>query len=83
MTHSMTVRLDDDTAQKLADLAADQPSRSAAIKAAIEEAWRVHQEHKLDAAYAAVAAENPDYPYESNKERAALRARRNAREARA
>lgn len=83
MTNAMTVRLDEETARKLAELAESQPSRSAAVTEAIRQAWRQLQENKLEAAYAAVAAADPAYPYESEDERSTARARRNAREARA
>lgn len=78
----MTVRLDDDTARQLAELAERYRSRSAAVQDAIHRAWRQLQEEKLDAGYAAAVAENPHYPYESAEEAAALRARRRARQAR-
>ncbi|WP_020501165.1 hypothetical protein [Sciscionella marina] len=78
----MTVRLDDETQQKLAELAEQQPSTSAAVKDAIHEAWQHLQETKLDTAYAAAVADNPAFPYESETERETLRARRNRREAR-
>lgn len=82
MTNVMTVRLDDDTARQLAELAERYRSRSAAVQDAIHRAWRQLQEEKLDAGYAAAVAENPHYPYESAEEAAALRARRRARQAR-
>jgi predicted transcriptional regulator len=78
----MTVRLDEDTARQLAELAEHYPSRSAAVQEAIRRAWRQLQEDKLDAGYAAAAAENPHYPYESAAEAAVLRTRRRARQAR-
>lgn len=37
---------------------------------------------QLDAAYAAAIHDNPAYPYESEAERSAARARRNARQQR-
>ncbi|GAB2730583.1 type II toxin-antitoxin system antitoxin MazE4 [Nocardia thraciensis] len=77
----MTVRLDEETYQRLRDLAASAPSQSAAVVAAIREAWEHLQEEKLLAAYQAVVAESPAYPYENEDERTALRARRNARQA--
>ena len=82
MTSAMTVRLDDETSQELAELAERHPSRSAAVQAAIHQAWQRLQEEKLQAGYAAALAENPYYPYESAEEAAALRARRRARQAR-
>ena len=83
MTHAMTVRLDDQTFQQLKDLEEASPSRSAAVVAAIHEAWDRLQEEKLETAYATAVAESPSYPYENEEERAALRARRNARQANA
>lgn len=80
MTHAMTVRLDPDTEQQLAELAERQPSRSAAVTDAIRQAWQRLQEDRLDAAYATVVAENPYYPYESAQEREAMRTRRNRRQ---
>lgn len=76
----MTVRLDTDTAQQLAELAEQQPSRSAAVTEAIRQAWQRLQAEQLDAAYAAAVADNPHYPYESTEERQAMRARRNQRQ---
>jgi predicted transcriptional regulator len=80
MTHAMTVRLDSDTEQQLADLAEYQPSRSAAVTAAIRQAWQRLQEDRLDAAYVTAVAENAHYPYESAAEREAMRARRARRQ---
>jgi predicted transcriptional regulator len=77
-----TVRLDDETSQELAELAERHPSRSAAVQAAIHQAWQRLQEEKLQAGYAAALADNPHYPYESAEEAAVLRARRRARQAR-
>jgi antitoxin MazE4 len=82
MSHAMTVRLDDETARQLSELAEHMPSRAAAVVAAIHEAWRHLQEQKLEQAYAAAVAENPNYPFESSEERATIRRRRNSREAR-
>lgn len=83
MTHAMTVRLDNETFHRLRDLEDAAPSRSAAVVAAIREAWNRLQEERLQDAYAAAVAESPSYPYENDEERAALRARRNARQANA
>lgn len=80
MTHAMTVRLDPTTGDELAELAADYPSRSAAVIDAIHQAWRRLQDDRLEAGYAAVVAENPHYPYGSAEEREAMRARRNRRQ---
>jgi predicted transcriptional regulator len=82
MTNAMTVRLDDETARQLAELAERYRSRSAAVQDAIHRAWQQLQDEKLDAGYAAAVADNPHYPYESAEEAAALRARRRARQAR-
>ncbi len=81
MTTAMTVRLDEETACQLAELAERYRSRSAAVQDAIHRAWRQLQDEKLEAGYAAAVAENPHYPYESAEEAAALRARRRARQA--
>ena len=81
MTHPTTIRLDDETYRELSDLAHYYKSRSAAIKSAIHRAWKQRQEELLDEAYASAVADNPAYPYESERERATLRARRNARQA--
>jgi predicted transcriptional regulator len=80
MTSALTVRLDEDTARQLAELAEHYGSRAAAVHKAIRRAWRQLQEEKLDAGYAAAAAENPCYPYESAEEAAVLHARRRAHE---
>ena len=82
MTTALTVRLDEDTARELAELAERYRSRSAAVQDAIHRAWRQLQDEKLEAGYAAAVAENPHYPYESAEEAAALRVRRRARQAR-
>ncbi len=82
MTNAMTVRLDDETARQLAELAERYRSRSAAVQDAIHRAWQQLQDDKLEAGYAAAVADNPHYPYESAEEAAALRARRRARQAR-
>jgi len=78
----MTVRLDEDTARELAELAQRHRSRSAAVQDAIHRAWQRLQEEKLEAGYAAAIAENPHYPYESAEEAATLRSRRRIRQAR-
>ncbi len=80
MTHAMTVRLDADTLQQLQELAEGAPSRTAAVIAAIREAYARLQEDKLAAAYARAVAESPSYPYESEEERTAARARRDRRQ---
>lgn len=81
MTHAMTVRLDDETFRRLTDLEATSPSRSAAVVAAIREAWDRLQEERLQEAYTAAVAASPSYPFENDEERSTLRARRNARQA--
>lgn len=82
MTSAMTVRLDEDTARELSELAERHRSRSAAVQDAIHRAWQQLQDEKLEAGYAAAVAENPHYPYESVEEAAVLRARRLRRQAR-
>jgi predicted transcriptional regulator len=82
MTNAMTVRLDQETARQLAELAEHYRSRSAAVQDAIRRAWQQLQDDKLDSGYAAAIADNPHYPYESAEEAAVLRARRRARQAR-
>jgi Arc/MetJ-type ribon-helix-helix transcriptional regulator len=81
MTTAMTVRLGEQTARELDELARRYHSRSAAVQDAIHRAWEQLQDEKLEAGYAAAAAENPDYPYESAEEAAILRARRRGRAA--
>ena len=82
MTTAMTVRLGEETARELEELAQRYRSRSAAVQDAIHQAWAQVQEEKLEAGYAAAAEQNPDYPYESPEEAAVLRARRRDRAAR-
>jgi len=82
MTSAMTVRLGEDTARELDELAQRHRSRSAAMQDAIHQAWAQLQDEKLEAGYAAAAAENPEYPYESAEEAAVLRSRRRDRAAR-
>ncbi|MBF6189483.1 MULTISPECIES: ribbon-helix-helix protein, CopG family [Nocardia] len=77
----MTVRLDDETFRRLQELEqAGAPSRSAAVVAAIHEAWNRLQDEQLARAYEAAVAQSPTYPYEDEDERAVLRARRNKRQ---
>jgi predicted transcriptional regulator len=80
MTTALTVRLDDESAQQLAELAEHHRSRSAAVQDAIHRAWKQLQADKLEAGYAAAIADNPHYPYESAEEAATLRARRRSRD---
>ena len=75
MAHAMTVRLDDETEARLAELAAHYPSRSAAVQTAIRQAWITMQEERLGQGYAAAVVENPHYPFESAEEAAAFRRR--------
>jgi predicted transcriptional regulator len=79
MTNAMTVRLNEETARELAELAEHYRSRSAAVQDAIHRAWQQLQADKLDVGYSAAIADNPHYPYESAEEAATLRARRRAR----
>jgi predicted transcriptional regulator len=78
----MTVRLDEETARELSELAARYRSRSAAVQDAIHRAWRQMQADKLDAGDAAAITENPHYPYESAEEAAVLSTRRRSRQER-
>jgi len=82
MTTALTVRLDEKSAQQLAELAEHHRSRSAAVQDAIHRAWEQLQADKLEAGYAAAVADNPHYPYESAEEAATLRTRRRSRDAR-
>jgi predicted transcriptional regulator len=82
MTTAMTVRLAEQTARELDELAQQYRSRSAAVQDAIHQAWAQLQDEKLAAGYRAVAAENPRYPYDSAEEAAVLRTRRRDRAAR-
>ncbi len=81
MTSALTVRLGEETARELAELAQGYRSRSAAVQDAIHQAWKQLQDEKLAAGYAAAVTESPDYPYESAEEAAVLRARRRDRAA--
>lgn len=80
MTHAMTVRLDDETFERLEELEKSAASRSAAVVEAIRTAWEQLQEEKLLRAYQAAVADSPSYPYENEQESTTLRARRNARQ---
>jgi predicted transcriptional regulator len=83
MTHTMSVRLDDETASQLDDLVnAGQTSKAAALQEAVHIAWRELQYRQLEEGYAAVAAENPNYPFESAEDAAIRRKRRAERERR-
>ena len=80
--YSTRLRLDEPTRQRLEDVVAAGHYRSgnAAIVDAINRLWEALREEDLDAAYAAAVEENPNYPYESDAERATARRRRNARQ---
>ncbi|EUA17390.1 putative antitoxin MazE4 [Mycobacterium xenopi 3993] len=79
--HSMTLRLDNQTRQRLQDIVKDgYRSANAAIIDAINKRWEALHEEQLDAAYAAAVKDNPAYPYDSTAERSAARRRRNARQ---
>lgn len=83
MTHAMSVRLDDETASQLDDLvSAGRTSKAAALQEAVHIAWRELQYRRLEEGYAAVAAENPHYPFESAEDAAIRRKRRVERERR-
>lgn len=79
MTRAMTVRLDDDTDKKLAELAMDYPSTSAAVQEAIRQAWIARQYAKMEAAYAAIRQDQPWFPYDSAEEAQAWREHRVSR----
>jgi antitoxin MazE4 len=74
------LRLDEQTHKRLQEIVGRYRSNNAAIIDAINRLWEAVQEEELDAGYAAAVQENPTYPYESEDERAAARARRNARQ---
>ncbi|ORX13079.1 antitoxin [Mycobacterium xenopi] len=79
--HSMTLRLDDQTRQRLQDIVKDgYRSANAAIVDAINKRWEALHQEQLDAAYAAAVQDNPNYPYDSETERRTARARRNTRQ---
>jgi predicted transcriptional regulator len=83
MTYTMSVRLDDETASQLDDLVrAGNTTKAAALQEAVRIAWRELQYRRLEEGYAAVAAENPHYPFESGEDAAVRRARRSERERR-
>jgi len=77
----MTVRFDDETRQRLQDIVkGGYRSANAAIVDAINKRWETLYDEQLDAGYAAAVQDNPAYPYDSEAERSAARARRNARQ---
>lgn len=49
MAYAMTLRLDDESARELSELAVGQPSKAAAIAQAIHLAYRRHREQQLRA----------------------------------
>lgn len=83
MTYTMSVRFDDGTASQLEDLAsAGNTSKTSALEEAVRIAWRELQYRRLEEGYAAIAAENPHYPFESAEDSAIRRKRRAERERR-
>jgi predicted transcriptional regulator len=84
MTYVMSVRLDDETARQLDDLASagGHTSKAAAVQDAVHLAWRQLQYGRLEEGYAARAADNPHYPFESAEDAVARRERRAERERR-
>jgi predicted transcriptional regulator len=74
------LRLDEQTHKRLQEIVGRYRSNNAAIIDAINRLWEAVQEEELDAGYAAAVQENPAYPYESEDERSAARARRDARQ---
>jgi predicted transcriptional regulator len=83
MTYAMSVRLDEETARQLDDLvSAGHTSKASALQEAIHVAWRELQYRRLEEGYAAIAAENPHYPFESAEDAAIRRKRRAERERR-
>lgn len=80
-SHAMTLRLNDETRQRLEEIVTGRyRSANAAIVDAINRLWDAVHAEELDAAYAAAVADNPAYPYESEEERQAARSRRNVRQ---
>jgi predicted transcriptional regulator len=79
--HSTRLRLDDQTHERLCEIVAGRyRSNNAAVVDAINRLWHSLREQELDAGYAAAVKDNPAYPYESEAERIAARARRNVRQ---
>jgi Arc/MetJ-type ribon-helix-helix transcriptional regulator len=79
--YSTRLRLDERTHERLREVVAGRyRSNNAAIVDAINRLWQSLREEELDAGYAAAVKDNPAYPYESEDERAAARARRIARQ---
>lgn len=79
--YSTRLRLDEQTHKRLQEIVHGRyRSNNAAIVDAINRLWEALRQQELDAGYAAAVKDNPAYPYESEDERAAARARRNARQ---
>jgi hypothetical protein len=79
--YSTRLRLDVRTHERLREIVdGHYRSQNAAIVDAINRLWQSLREEQLDTDYAAAVQDNPAYPYESADERAAARARRNARQ---
>jgi Arc/MetJ-type ribon-helix-helix transcriptional regulator len=79
--YSTRLRLDAQTQERLREVVAGRyRSNNAAIVDAINRLWRAVRDEELDAGYAAAVRDNPDYPYESEAERATARRRRDARQ---
>jgi predicted transcriptional regulator len=75
--------LDEETARQLDDLvSAAHTSKAAALQDAGNVAWRQLQYRRLEEGYAAIAAENPHYPFESAEDAVVRRKRRAERERR-
>jgi predicted transcriptional regulator len=83
MTYTISVRMDDQTASQLADLAsAGHTSKAAAVHDAVRLAWRELQYRRLEEGYDSVAADNPHYPFESSQDATIRKARRAERDRR-
>ncbi|MGH3523066.1 MAG: antitoxin [Mycobacterium sp.] len=79
--YSISLRLDEQTRDRLREIVEGRyRSANAAIVDAINKWWETLRGAELEAGYAAAVAENPAYPYESEDERLASRARRNRRQ---
>lgn len=78
----VSFRLDEGTQRKLDELTVNAESRTDAIVAAIDLAWRMQLAVQLQDGYQQAHANNPYYPYESVQEMATSRTRRRGRRAR-
>lgn len=78
----VSFRLDEGTQRKLDELTVNAESRTDAIVAAIDLAWRMQLAMQLQDGYQQAYASNPHYPYESVQEMDAGRTRRRGRRAR-